>query len=291
MFFSNFSYAPVKGMFNIVHNNYYPHTNGNSYYNLPTQVTSREGNFKAIVMDPDNVDALKALPSKTKVAVELIDISAFHDTFTACKELESALTPRIWVEFDANVSSTQFNQNILIAAAAKANALEAAGGETSKLPNSYDFYKVANENTAFRISYNTTGEDDFLLDYTETSLGSGEYEINNFPDAVRTIGTCSHTVYYIRDNGTIKQTDLVPVACGNAGTSVNQSQLDACLECIYGYNTELVCSRDNFSIRPEAFLMHLDDQNQTNPTNAATPPVKLTTNSSGIAGATAPTLN
>ncbi|NOR56931.1 MAG: hypothetical protein GQ474_00230 [Sulfurimonas sp.] len=289
---TNFSYAPVKGMFNIVHNNYYPHSDGNNYYNLPTQVTSREGNFKAIVMDPDNLDTLKGLPNLTRVAVELIDISAFHDTFTSCKELESAITPRIWVEFDANVTSTQFNQNVLIAAAAEANAKEAAGGETSKLPNSYDFYKVANENTAFRISYNTDGENDFLLNYTETSAGSGLYEINNFPSAVRTIGTCSHDVFYFDKNGNFKKdVGQVATACGNAGSAIPESQLEACLECIYGYNTKLVCSRDNLSIRPESFLIHLDDQNQTNPTNGATPPIKLTTNYSGVVGATASVLN
>jgi hypothetical protein len=287
---TNFNYAPVKGMFNVVHNNYFPYSDGNNYYNLPTQVTSREGNFKAVVMDPDDLDSVKNIPQKTRVAVELIDVSAFHDTFTSCKELESAITPRIWVEFDANTSTTPFNQATLIAAATKANALEAAGGEVSKLPNSYDFYKVANENTAFRISYNTDGVNDFVLDYTQTSPGM--YEINNFPASVRTIGTCSHDVFYFDKNGNFKKdVKQVATACGNAGSSISESQLEACLECIYGYNTELVCSRDNFSLRPEAFLIHLDDQNQTNPTNPLTPQERLTTNFSGVAGATANVVN
>jgi hypothetical protein len=54
------------------------------------------------------------------------------------------------------------------------------------------------------------------------------------------------------------------------------------MECIYGYNTKFICSRDNFSIRPEAFLMHLDDQNQTNQTSQS----RLTTDYSGVTGAT-----
>jgi hypothetical protein len=243
-------------------------------------------------MDPDNLDAIKALPNKTMVAVELIDTSAFHDTFTSCKELESAITPRIWIEFDANASSTLFDKTTLLAAAAKANALETAGGEVSKLPNSYDFYKVANENTAFRISYNTDGENDFLLDYTESTSNPNMFKINNFSDAVRTIGTCSHDVFYFDKNGNFKKNvKNVSTACGNSGSEIPISQLEACLECIYGYNTELVCSRDNFSIRPEAFLIHLKDQNQTNSTNPATPPSLLTSNYSGVTGATPNVLN
>jgi hypothetical protein len=286
---TNFNYAPVKGMFNIVHDNYYPHTNGNSYYNLPTQVTSREGNFKVIVMDPDNLDTLKALPKKTKVAVELIDISAFHDTFTSCKELESAISPRILIEVDANVSSSPFNQNTLITASNKFNLIESEGGPVSELPNSYDFYKVANENTAFRVSYFSDENGTELLTYEKNADG---VLITNFTTVVQTIGTCSQEVYWTKEHGSgVHSATQVATACGNSGTEITEEQFDACLECIYGYNTKLVCSRDNFSLRPEAFLMHLDDQNQTDPTNVATPPSRLTTNFSGIAGATTSILN
>ena len=258
---TNFSYEPVEGQFNLVHEDYY--NSSTTYYNLPTQVTSREGNFKVISMDPNNLNSLQALPNRVKVSVELIDISAFHDTFTACKELESAISPRIWVEFNGT-SSTPFNQAALIAASNKANALEAAGGEPSKLPNSWDFYKNANENTAFRISYNEVGETGFVLDYNESTTTSGFYVINNFVEAIQVIGECSHPVFYFDKNNNFKKdVTQVATACGNNGNSIPESHLEACLECIYGYNTALVCSRDNFSIRPEALLIKMDDQNQT----------------------------
>jgi len=35
------------------------------------------------------------------------------------------------------------------------------------------------------------------------------------------------------------------------------------MECIYGQRTGLICSRDNFATRPEAFYIKLQDQNQT----------------------------
>jgi len=38
------------------------------------------------------------------------------------------------------------------------------------------------------------------------------------------------------------------------------------MECIYGYNIDYLCSRDNFAIRPESFRMSLKDQDQSDHT-------------------------
>jgi len=45
----NFSYTPAYGIFDIVDNKYY--NNSTKYYNIPTQVTSRDGNFKIISLN------------------------------------------------------------------------------------------------------------------------------------------------------------------------------------------------------------------------------------------------
>ena len=258
---SNYDYQPVEGRFNLVHADYYTWngSSGNRYYNLPTQITSREGNFKIISMDPDNLNDIQALPENTKVAIELIDVSSFHDTFTACKELESAITPRIWVTIDANTSSSPFNEATL------AQAAITAGATYGTLDNGWDFYKTANENTAFRISYNLDDNESFILQFSEdTSTDPSKYLILNFPGAAKT-GECSHPVNFFSLQGNLKtNVTQAATACGNAGTEISESQFDACNECLYGKNTALICSRDNFSIRPEALLIKLDDQNQTN---------------------------
>jgi len=197
---TNFAYTPVPGAFTVAHQSYY--NSSNTFYNLPTQITSREGNFKVLAFDDTDtstLDTLKDFPNKTSVAVELIDISAFHDTFTSCKELESAISPRIWVDFDANTSSTAFNQAVLMAASARENLIESEGGPTSVLPNSYDFYKVANENTAFRISYITDLNNTGLLQYTEDNVSG--VKILNFVEVVQTVGKCSQKVYWDKATG------------------------------------------------------------------------------------------
>ena len=51
------------------------------------------------------------------------------------------------------------------------------------------------------------------------------------------------------------------VACGD-GNDLTPLQISQCMECLYGYDTISVCSRDNFSIRPEAFDIKVYDDKQ-----------------------------
>ena len=69
---------------------------------------------------------------------------------------------------------------------------------------------------------------------------------------------------------------------------MDADELATCMECVYGKSTDMMCARDNFSIRPEAFLINIDDQNQTNPTNPLTPPQRLTNGFSGVVVPTTP---
>lgn len=266
---SNFVYAPAKGIFNLVHNNYDP------YYNLPTQVTSREGNFKVKSLDPSDFETPKGV--STVVAVEMIDSSAFHDTNASCLEMASSITPRVWISFENEAESVSFNKTTL------QNAI--SDGMTS-LNSSSDFYSVAKQNAAFRVSYNTTNDTNAsLVKIASTPLG---YKIENFSQISQGISRCSQSVKL--EDGTF--TTSIADACQDPeNKAITRRQLATCMECFYGYNTRVVCSRDNFAIRPEALLMHISDQNQTNPLNPLTPQRKLTTNYSGVAGATANELN
>ncbi|MFT5836307.1 MAG: hypothetical protein ACI9RG_001211 [Sulfurimonas sp.] len=276
----NFSYAPAKGIFNVVHNNYYDLDSGgtDSYYNLPTQVTSREGNFKIISMDPDNLDTLE--PVSTVVAVEMIDSSAFHDTNASCQEQDSAISEKVWVLFDGNVTSTDFKKTAI---------QDAISNNMTELTSSSQFYEKAKQNTAFRVSYNLTNDgNDDLVKVTQTVKNgslTGKYSIN-FTELVQTLGECTKDI-----DGNSNSSDLVAQWCSNNSDKLTKEDIATCMECVYGFNTRYVCSRDNFTIRPEAFLMHLDDQNQTDPTNPLTPEERLTTSYSGVAGATALEVN
>jgi len=263
---NNFEYTPRIGIFNIVHNDYYDYDMGgtNRYYNLPTQVTSREGAFKVISLDANNTDELN--PISTVVSVEMIDVSAFHDTEASCQELNSSISERVWMIFDANATSVMFDEN----------AINFAINNVSTQLNSSDqFYEKAREKAAFRVSYNNLNAHHNGLLKVSPGKKLGTYNID-FPDLFQLFGSdCSQTVVY--DKAKNKTTNKIPVACAN-NSDVTPEQLQACMECIYGFDTQFICSRDNFSIRPEALLVKLSDQNQTDITKRT----KLADNVSGV---------
>ena len=260
-------YTPGRGIFNIVHDHYQDNSLTSEYfYNLPTQVTSRAGNFHVLSMDPDNLDTTQG--ASTMVAVELINAAAFHDVNVSCQEQSSAINKRVWITFENNNTSEAFNKAAI--------DLAIAQGRT-ELSSSIDFYKEALENAAFRVSFNLDNNSSLM---NVETLANGKKKLVNFTAVAgdkcspgfKGLGTVSSNC---GSNGTGK------------GTGMNPAELTKCMECIYGLKTKLVCSRDNFAIRPESFLINIDDQNET---TTKYPPA-ITDGYSGVSGAISNTLN
>lgn len=249
----SYDYNPVTGIFNVVHNNYY--NAATQYYNLPTQVTSRAGDFAVIATDEDDNDLLKSV--NTIVAVELIDAAAFQTTDASCREMESAISERVWLTFDDNASRVIFN----------GPALQSLLGINNTHTTAAEFYAEARENAAFRVSYNEIAEHNGTI-VDHTLQADGTYIINNFSELVQTITSCNEPVLYPTNPG-VATTSSVADACGAATSNgaISKIQYQSCMECLYGYNVRFVCSRDNFAIRPEAFLIKINDQDQNNSTN------------------------
>ena len=273
---NNFSYVPEKGIFSVVDAGLYDattnvnNTTGKKYYDLTTQVSKRSGNFRIASFDPKdpNYDLPKAV--RTTVAVELIDAGQFHDVDAACREPSSSITPRIWVNFkndssDGNTTQVDFNaQTIKNAIDARMVSDTISSGVTT-LTNPEDFFKNATQNAAFRVTFNVTNDGNNSLIQTAEGSSSDKTQILNFTELVQDIQYCTKPVEMPSNPGST--TPLVSVACGNAGnTGIYQHNLAICMECLYGYNTQVLCSRDNFAIRPESYTVALRDVNQTNPT-------------------------
>jgi hypothetical protein len=252
---SNFKYTPLTGIFNIVHNDYYSWdgTSGSRYYNLPTQVTSREGNFKVIALEESDHDELRG--SSTIVGVEMIDISAFHDTRASCQELNSSISDRIWVSFENNNSSITFDDT----------AINTAISLNNKISLSSEFYQYARENTAFRISYIITNDGNESLVQLSAPDASGNKQIVNYNELTVGLTSCNSEVNYPdSSSGTVQATTSISDACGASGSLLSPKHIQSCMECLFGINTKVVCSRDNFALRPEAFLIKINDQDQNN---------------------------
>ena len=241
---SNFNYTPAKGQFVVVHKPIYSASNK---YNLPTQVTNREANLQVISIDEDFSDGVDTLTNvSTVVAVEMIDVASFHYTDASCREADSAITEKVWLLFDGNVSSVDF-----------------ASGDTSL------FYATAKQSAAFRVTYNAVDIDGNLIEVN--TLGVDNYVLKNPPNYA------DNLCYSQFGDGT----QLISDNCDNTG--MTKTELDNCMECLYGRNTRFVCSRDNFAIRPEAFAVEFDDQEQA--TGASK--LRILDDVSGVSTATA----
>ncbi|WP_345975197.1 hypothetical protein [Sulfurimonas sp. HSL3-7] len=241
---SNFVYTPEWSVFNIEERA----ISGTGKYNLYTQVAKRPFDFDLVAYDPENIHTMKGV--NTIVALELIDAKPYHDVNASCQDPKSAITPRVWVIAGDGSLTPPAKTEVDIAEAI------ATGMTTASLD---EFYGVARENTAFRISFNVVREGEDLVQWEHAP--NGNFYITNFTDLVQDYHTCKQPV--VMPNG--NETSLVPVACQNAGqgNGITGQEMAICNECLYGYRTLSVCSRDNFSIRPEAFKVEIFDNAQS----------------------------
>ncbi|WP_298690567.1 hypothetical protein [uncultured Sulfuricurvum sp.] len=255
---NNFGYTPEWGIFSMVEAGLY---DGNAitprYYDLTTQVAKRPGNFRIASFDPENLDTPQSV--STMVAVELIDAGQFHDVDAACREPSSAVTPRIWMTFENNVSQINFNETTINNAITNGLVSDVITGKPVTLANAKEFFKTATPNAAFRVTFNTLAdENDSLIHIVPTTHG---IRIDNFSNIHQVYPHCRQNVINPNNNTLTNDT---AVACSDNGNNSTFKDIAICMECLYGANTNVLCSRDNFAIRPESYTVMLKDMNQTN---------------------------
>lgn len=267
-------YDAIDGRFNVIHNDYYTYhndpVNGTKYYNIPTQVTKRPGRFGILTFDPDNLDTLSTelnTSLATSVAVDIINADYFENMDATCNFEGSAISERVWMTLEG--AYTLFDSAELEASIALNLNID--------INSSAEFYQTSNANTAFRLSFSVTDDGNDDLVQLGPAEGNGYREILNFPEIVQVVGPCAQpTVYPLGSGNNFGIATRAAQACGNAGHAISPRHIQSCFECIYGFNTKTVCSRDNFAIRPEAFSLTLDDQDET--TTAALPKLTSPTN-------------
>lgn len=248
----NFSYTPEWGIFSVVNSNLYDSSSANRYYDLTTQVVKRPGNFRIASFEPVNLDTPKAVT--TIVAVEMIDASQFHDVDAACKEPSSAITPRVWMGFENNVSQIDFNAATIQNAIDTGMVSDVITGQPSLITLASDFFKTASPNAAFRVTFNTLADqNDSLIHIEQTAQG---VRIDNFSNIHQVYPHCKQFVTNPNNNNT---TNVTSVACSDNGNNSTYKDVAICMECLYGARTQVLCSRDNFAIRPESYTIKLKD--------------------------------
>ena len=266
---SGLKYIPDYGRYNIEHNSLY----ASQKYNLPTQVAKRPDAFKLVSYNPDDYDDRNI--TNSTVFVELIDGGGHADIQAACNKDSNSISERIFVGFKGT-EFVDFDRNLILA-----NSLDATKTEN-------DFFGEARENVLFRISYNVLNDENASLVDSEWIPGTG-WVIHNFTALAQGVvnanlnlppqdqNKCRDDVVYksLLPNGNIKTEvfTTMPQACGNnaASNGMTDIEMAICMECVFGYNTRNVCSRDNFSARPEAFNIDIYDNDES--TSKASPEI------------------
>ena len=245
------------GIFNVVDTDIYETglLSGNQYYNIPTQVVRRVGNFSVVAYDTNSSNANNTetpdTNSSTLVGIDMIDAGAFHDILATCSESTSGISPILWMWFDQSSTIDL-----------KAEIAAAIGDDRLNINSVDEYFPNAVQSAAFRMHYVSTNAGDDDLVQTEDA-GGGNVKLLNFTELVQDIGTCKQPVQKFANSDLT--TIQVPVACANAGNAgLSPFELQRCMACLFGYNTTHVCSRDNFSIRPESFNIKINDTNQSN---------------------------
>ncbi len=257
------SYKPTYGSFNIVHPAMARSGNPDFFYNLPTQVVKRPEHYKLEFMIPGNDNKYNLYGSTDYLiaaAIETISADGFHYTDATCTDDNSTKIShtRVWGFINKNEHLGDLN----------VTEMDNAG-----------FFDKASSNAAFLISAPLDGNGSLII---FDKLGSDSYRLHNFPsyggqqcspDFVPPTGNSRQISRWCGDN-TGGNSDHG--GGGQSGLSLSRGEVRTCLQCIFGYQTKRLCSRDNFAIRPEAFYATITDSNGS--TSSSTSSVAVANN-------------
>ncbi len=228
-------YAPEWGQFNIERTNSDPTTADQIRYPLYTQIVGRD--FDVSIVSYDDTHTVPKSISDVTVDVELIDAKPFGDQSFKCNNtFESIIQPlpngtqSFFVRFPSG-GATRVDQN-----------------STTDMITT-----TALENAAFRIWY-LVDENNTIIDHTCAQ-----------PTDTNPNDTCFLTQVAPRLND---PTNVCPDS--NCSTYVSPRGEQGCYACYRDYFAKPVCSRDNFSIRPESYRIALIDDNENNGSTAIT---------------------
>ncbi|WP_434657376.1 hypothetical protein [Sulfurimonas sp. NW9] len=127
-------YEPVPDIFNIVQAGETKSDDPYYYFNIPTQVVNRVGNFLLESMDPNDLNKSKAVSKAQDVNITMVNMSGFHYTNATCTDPDNSIvigTP-VSTHFNINDTTVSIDKDAMRTAAV---------------------FSKASQNAAFRIIY------------------------------------------------------------------------------------------------------------------------------------------
>lgn len=216
-------YQPSWGAFNVVQT-------GVTTNNINTQL-SRKPFAASVIFDSTPTTGNNEAPTgdvNSTVLIEMIDVDSFGDINASCANPDANVSQPIFVPIAFNSGSYQ----------------------TPIAIQTPDYYNFALKNGAFRVWY-FTDQNKILRNWSATGLSNSNKTITG----IQNTGTglfdkVSHPICAV----------AWPNGCGT--NSESNTTLE-CFVCMKNNYAKPLCSRDNFSIRPEALDIRISDINQT----------------------------
>jgi len=197
--------------------------NSDPKYNLFTQVSGRAFDLKVFAHDATNVYNLHSTDLNLSVEVEMIRADDFIRNFDVTCENEHAV-----LDTDMNIARD------------RAKFVHIDGNHASLTYDAADI-DFAYRSLAMRVWYFTMGDGSLVNDHECT---------RNNQAGCETLFNSTYSQLKDSNNAVICATE-----CASGGTG--------CYDCLRSHYAEKVCSRDNFAVRPEAFITNLRDNNQS----------------------------
>ncbi|GAB6074585.1 hypothetical protein [Nautilia lithotrophica] len=215
----NYVYEPEWSVFNVSDKGVYDIDP--TKYNIPTQVTGRKGDFLVVSYDANHTD--QEADYNYSVILEAINVGGFHDVNASC--------------FNPNTPKFPLNNTLQV-------PVEFNG---TKHVEKWLSINGAVKNAAFRVKYVnwekfyeklTSGCSDKSLDNTLKGIPKCLADEDNFKEAFGDNSPCLNICF--------------------SNTNANPDGFD-CLRCVADIYGNKVCSRDNFSVRPDSYYITIVD--------------------------------
>ncbi|WP_457750331.1 hypothetical protein [Sulfurimonas sp.] len=246
-------YEPIPDIFNIVQAGETKSDDPYYYFNIPTQVVNRVGNFLLESMDLNNLNNSKAVSQAQDVNITMVNMAGFHYTNATCTDPDNSIvigTP-VSTHFDINDTTVSIDKNAMRTAA---------------------LFSKASQNAAFRIIYtdenNNTkticSRDNFAIrpesysykftDYNHSNPSQKSFIIDNNGSTVKTANLAAGYNYLFSINAT-DHLNNTPVA------NYTTSNLDANLT--WQETTPLDCNDESNITLEHAFINGVAQSNIT----------------------------
>ncbi|GAX87257.1 conserved hypothetical protein [Lebetimonas natsushimae] len=234
---NEYSYNPTWSVFNVSDKKVYE--SDKHKYNLLTQISGRANDYMVVSYDKDNLNQEKDY--NFSVVLEVINAGGFHDFNASCYNPNA---PIFYIKNGDGNSTVKLNVNF----------------DGAKHVDENLTINGAIRNAAFRIKYI-----DWDQLFTEKSFNCDDYSTDGTLKGIPKCLNNNNNLKTVFGNNTpCLNSEITGAPCDMNGNHQGNYPYNVgdgydCLRCLADYYGSIICSRDNFSVRPDSYYISIKD--------------------------------